>query len=70
MAPDPTPQREHCIMEMTITQGREARDRIGEGGAEVKTRKKPEKSYRRDVKNGGRLRDMRQKNVDKRMLVQ
>ena len=37
----------------TRAQGREARDRIGEGGGEAKKRKKPHKSCRRDVGNGG-----------------
>ena len=38
------------------SQGREVRDRIGEGVGEAKKRNKPFKeSYRRDVENGGRL---------------
>ena len=42
-------------MRRNRVQGREARNRIGEGGRGVKKRKKPEKSYRRDVENGGDL---------------
>ena len=44
-------------------------DRIGEGAGEVKTRKKPYKSCRCHVGNGGDLGGMR-KNVEKKGLVQ
>ena len=49
---DPTPQRDRRIMRRTRAQGREARDRIGKGG---KKRTKIQKSYIRDVGNGGDL---------------
>ena len=38
-----TPQRDRRIMRRATAQGREARDRIGEGGGEAKTRRKPQK---------------------------
>ena len=44
-------------------------DRIEEGGREAKKRKKPHKSCRRHVGNGGDL-DGKRKNVDKKGLVQ
>ena len=40
-------------MRRTREQGREASDRIGEGGGGVKKRKESHKGSRRDVKNGG-----------------
>ena len=43
-------------MRRARAQGREARDRIGEGGEEAKKRKKPQKSCRRDVGNRGEKR--------------
>ena len=46
------PQRGRRIMQKARAQGREARDRIGEGGREAKKRKKSQKSYRRDVGKG------------------
>ena len=52
---DPTPQRDHRIMLRTRAQGREAGDRVGEGGGEAKKRKKPHNSCGRDVGNGGDL---------------
>ena len=42
-------------------QGREVRDRIGEGGGESKKRKKPHKSCRRNVGNGADLGGNREK---------
>ena len=48
---DPTPQRDRRIMRMIKAQGREARDRIVEGGEGTKKRKKPQKGFRRDVEN-------------------
>ena len=39
----------------TRGQGREAKDRIGEGGGEAKERKKPHMRCIRDVGNGGDL---------------
>ena len=50
---DPTPQRDRRIMRRTRAQEREVRYRIGERGEGVKRRKKPHKSHRRDVGNGG-----------------
>ena len=50
---DPTPQRDHCIMLKTRAQGQAARDRIGKGEGEAGRRNKPDKSCRRDVRNGG-----------------
>ena len=52
---DPTPQRDRRIMCRTRAQGREAGDVTGEGGGKAKKRKKPQKSYRHDVGNGGDL---------------
>ena len=43
------------IMLRTGAQGREARDKIGEGGREAKKRKNSHKSCRRDVGNGAAL---------------
>ena len=65
---DPTPQRDRRIMQRIRAQGREARGKIEEGGGEAKKRKKPQESYRRDVRNGGNLCG-RRKNVDKKVLV-
>ena len=45
----------------TVAQGREAGEPIGEGGGEAKKRKKPHKSCRRDVGNGGALGGNRKK---------
>ena len=46
-------------------------DRIREGGGEVKKCKKPHKTYRRDVGNGGDLAWVKRgKNADKKVLVQ
>ena len=50
---DPTPQRDHRIIQTTIAQGREARERVREGGRQVKKRNKSQKSYRCDVEYGG-----------------
>ena len=50
---DPTPKRDRRIMRRTRAQGREVKGRAGEGGGEAKKRKKPPKSYRRDVENRG-----------------
>ena len=49
---DPTPQRDRPIMRTTRDQGREARDRIGEGGGDPKNCKKSHNSCRHDVENG------------------
>ena len=49
------------IMRRTRAQEQEAKDRIGEGGGEAKKSKKPQKSYRRDVENGGDLGGKRKK---------
>ena len=49
---DSTPQQDRRIMRRTRAQGREAGDRTGEGGGEKNKRKKPQKSYRRDVGKG------------------
>ena len=62
---DPTSQRERRIMRRVRAQGRQARDRIGEGGGEAKKRKQPMKNYRRDVENGGDSGGRRKKNADK-----
>ena len=66
---DLTPQRDRRIMLSTRAQGRETRDRTGEGSGELKKRKKPHKSCRRHVGNGGDL-GGKIKNVDKKVLVQ
>ena len=63
----PTPQRDRRAMRRTRAQGREARERIGEGGGKDKKCKKLQNSYKRDVKNGGDLGGGR-KNVDKKVL--
>ena len=65
----PTPQRGCRIVRKTRAQGREARDRIGERGRGANKRKKPQKSYRRGVENGGDS-GGRRKNVDNRVMVQ
>ena len=44
-------------------------DGIGDGGGEAKKRKKPHKSCRRDVENGGDL-DRKRENVDKKGSVE
>ena len=56
-------------MRRTRAQGREARDRVGEGGGEAMKRKKPQNSYRRDVENEGDLSE-RGKHLDRKVLVQ
>ena len=55
---NPTSQRDRCIMRRTKVQGRQARDRTGEGGGEAKKRKK---NSRLDVGNGGDLGRRRKK---------
>ena len=68
---NPMPQQDRRIMLRTRAQGREARDRIGEGGGEAKERKKnSKKGYRKDVGNGGNLGGRREKRIDKHVLVQ
>ena len=52
---DPTPQRDGRIMWSVRAQGQEVRDRINEGARGVKKRKRPQKSYKRDLENGGGL---------------
>ena len=49
----PTPQQDHRII--LSTQGREARDRIGEGGVRAEKRKKPQRRCRQDVGNAADL---------------
>ena len=49
------PQRDRYVMRRARVQGREAIDRIGEGGGEANTREKPHKSCRRHVGNGADL---------------
>ena len=61
---DTTPQRDRHTMWRTTAQESEARERIGEGGEEANGSKKPQKSYRRNVENGGDL-GGRRKNGDK-----
>ena len=65
---DPTPQRDRRIMLRTTARGREARNKIREGGREAKKRKKPNKSCRCDVGNGvdlgGNGERRRQQSVD------
>ena len=46
------------------------KDRIGEGGREVRKRKKPPNSCRRIAGNGGDLGGKRKKNVEKKGLVE
>ena len=50
---DSTPQRDCRIMRRIGAQRRESKDRIGEDGGEAKKRKDLQKSYIRDVENGG-----------------
>ena len=52
--PQPS-QRNHRVMLTTRAQGREARNRIEKDGREVEKRKKLQRSFRRDVGNGGGL---------------
>ena len=52
----------------TRAQGREARDRIGEGGREAKKHKKKRKIYIRDVENEVDW-SGKKKNVDEKVLV-
>ena len=66
---DPTSRRDRCIMLKIRAQGREARDRIGEGSGEAKKRRKPQKSCRRDVENGGDL-SGNMKNINKKVVAQ
>ena len=64
---DPTPKRDSRIMRRTIAQVWEARETIGEGGREVKKRKRSQKRYRRHVENGehlgGRRNQRRQESI-------
>ena len=62
---DPAPQRHRRIMRRTRAQGRETRDRVGEGGSEAKKRTKSHKRYRRDVGNWGDLGGRRKKRGQK-----
>ena len=52
---DLMPQRYRRTMRMTRAQGRETRDRIGEGGEDAKKREKFQKAYKRDMEDGGDL---------------
>ena len=42
-------------MRRARAQGRATRDRIGEGGGETNMRKEPQRSFRRNLGNGGDL---------------
>ena len=52
-----TPQRDRRIMLRTRAQGRGARNRIENGGGEVKERKKPQRSCRCHLRNVDEKRD-------------
>ena len=56
------------MMRKTRAQRREAKDRVGVHGGGAKKSKKTQKSYRRDVENGGDLRGRRKKR-GQRVLV-
>ena len=58
-------QPDSHTMRRTRAHGREARDTIGETRGEAKKRKKPQKSYKRDVENGGDLGARRKKRRQK-----
>ena len=51
----PAPQRDRRIILRPRAQGREARNRIGQGGGDAKKSKQLHKSGRRHVENGGDL---------------